>query len=71
MEAKSYLDESLNTLYDGLSHLESMLDETAYSEINTYSLSDNLLTIYEKLIDEYEKTRNTLPIETTEVLNKI
>ena len=69
-ESQNAVENSLTELYDGLSELETVLDEEAYSEIETYGLSDSLLNIYQNLVDEYLKIRDLLPEDLVEILDK-
>ena len=69
-ESQNDVESSLTELYDGLSELETVLDEEAYSEIETYGLSDSLLNIYQNLVDEYLKIRDLLPEDLVEILDK-
>lgn len=69
-ESQNAVENSLTELYDGLSELETVLDEEAYSEIETYGLSDSLLNIYQNLVNEYLKIRDLLPEDLVEILDK-
>ena len=69
-ESQNDVENSLTELYDGLSELETVLDEEAYSEIETYGLSDSLLNIYQNLVNEYLKIRDLLPDDLVEILDK-
>lgn len=69
-ESQNAVENSLTELYDGLSELETVLDEEPYSEIETYGLSDSLLNIYQNLVDEYLKIRDLLPEDLVEILDK-
>lgn len=69
-EYQDDVENSLTELYDGLSELESVLDEEAYSKTETYGLSDSLLNIYQNLVNEYLKIRDLLPEDLIEILDK-
>ena len=69
-ESQNDVENSLTELYDGLSELETVLDEEAYSETETYGLSDSLLNIYQNLVNEYLKIRGLLPDDLVEILDK-
>ena len=69
-ESQDDVENSLTELFNGLSELETVLDKEAYSEIETYGLSDSLLNIYQNLVNEYLKIRDLLPEYLVEVLDK-
>ena len=69
-ESQNDVESSLTELYDGLSELETVLAEKAYSETETYGLSDSLLNIYQNLVNEYLKIRDLLPDDLVEILDK-
>ena len=69
-ESQNAVENSLTELYDGLSELETVLAEKAYSETETYGLSDSLLNIYQNLVNEYLKIRDLLPDDLVEILDK-
>lgn len=69
-EDQNHVESSLTELYDGLYELELVLDEKAYSETETYGLSDSLINIYQNLVNEYLKIRDLLPEDLVEILDK-